>query len=308
MRVRLGLEAKVNEDVDFHLRMVTAQGGDPTSTNQTFDGGFTKKPFDLDMAYVDWRSCDTSHVYAGKMKNPFFQPGGAQLIWDNDLTPEGFAASWKGSLGEFAEIFATGAGFWVDERSAAADTFLWGAQLGCVFKLCADSTLKAGASLFDYANVKGYAPFFSTGSSAGLGNTLSGGTYAKEFRELEFFLEYVCMVGELPVTVVGDYVNNVATSNADHGWLAGVNVGRLKDRGDWMARWAYKVLEADAVIGDFSDSDSWGGGTNGRGHEFGLEMQVAKKVTGGVTYYRSQNTLGATTDYHRVNLDFIFKF
>lgn len=88
-RARLGLAAKVSDDVKFVLQL--AAGGDnPVSTNPTFDGGFSTKDIGVDLAYVDWKIGDGVNFHGGKMQNPLYRAGGVPLIWSGDLNPEGF--------------------------------------------------------------------------------------------------------------------------------------------------------------------------------------------------------------------------
>jgi hypothetical protein len=44
-------------------------------------------------------------------------------------------------------------------------------------------------------------------------------------------------------------------------------VNKAKKQGSWNFRYNYREIEADAVLGTFSDSDFIGGGTDGKGHE-----------------------------------------
>ena len=104
-RARLAVTADVQPNVKVIVEF--ASGADnPTSRNATFDGGFTTKDMGFDLAYVEWAASDNFTVYGGKMKNPLYRAGGAPLLWDGDLNPEGIAV--KFSKGAF---FATAASF-----------------------------------------------------------------------------------------------------------------------------------------------------------------------------------------------------
>ncbi|MFA5252940.1 MAG: putative porin, partial [Phycisphaerae bacterium] len=93
IRARLGLDAKINDDWDVAFRIASGSA-DPVSTNQTLEDGFSSKAIWLDLAYFTWHPSSRKElkVYGGKMRNPFFRAGDNQLIWDDDLTPEGIAA------------------------------------------------------------------------------------------------------------------------------------------------------------------------------------------------------------------------
>ena len=98
--------------------------GDPVSTNQTLGGSLGKKPFWLDLAYLDYHPqwAKGLDLQAGKIEFPFYRPGKNQLIWDHDLTPEGGALLYGLPLGEKTNINLSAGGFWVVERSAPAAT------------------------------------------------------------------------------------------------------------------------------------------------------------------------------------------
>ena len=81
------------------------------------------------------------------------------------------------------------------------------------------------------------------------------------------------------------------------------------DPGDWQLGYNYRDLQADAVVGAFTDSDFIGGGTGGQGHLFSFAYQVAKNVQAGVTYFLDTiDQTGPDLDYSRVQGDLVLKF
>jgi hypothetical protein len=105
-------------------------------------------------------------------------------------------------------------------------------------------------------------------------------------------------------------VNQDAEAN-DTGWLAGVTLGKAKNVGTWEAGYNYRELEKDAVLGAFTDSDCWGGGTDGRGHKFMARYQIAKNVQLGATYFLNEKPIAdssKTHDYDRLQLDVVASF
>jgi hypothetical protein len=69
----------------------------------------------------------------------------------------------------------------------------------------------------------------------------------------------------------------------------------------------YRDLEADAVVGAFSDSDFIGGGTDGKGHMFTAGYAISKNFTTGITYFSNEKGQ-QETDYDRLQIDFKLKF
>ncbi|MDD5457781.1 MAG: putative porin [Phycisphaerae bacterium] len=318
IRARLGFDAKVNDDVDVCMRIATSEvwgddatSGDPVSTNQTLDDAFSKKSIWLDLAYFDWHpsSIEGLNVFGGKMENPFVRVGGNQLIFDSDLTPEGIAVNYTIPFSESTDLFINGGGFYVDEVKTGADTSLWGLQAGLKHRFEDDSYLLAGASKYCYSNLEGHGALVTqSGSAKFFGNSNDGSVYTNDYDLVELFGEYGFKMGETPAAVFGNYVQNaVASSNEDTGWLIGGKLGKAKKPGSWELSYDYRDLEADAVVGAFSESDFIGGGTNGKGHRFGGVYQLAKNVQTAMTYFMDEKG-SEENDYSRFQADLIFKF
>jgi len=327
IRVRLGLDAKVNDDIDLGFRLATSEpkedakgveNGDPVSTNQSLDNGFSKKPIWVDLAFVRWHPKDAGlNVIAGKMENPFYRVGSNQLIWDSDLTPEGGAIQYKLSLAENTELFANAGAFWGNENvlngstETTVDQSLFGLQGGLKHTFEDKSYLLGGAGYYNYGNLKNQPTIFDP--KKGFGNTVftnaAGNTfYANDFDLVEAFGEYGFNVTDTSAAVYGNYVKNVAADTSeDTGWLIGGRYGKCKDPGSWELSYDYRDLEADAVVGVFSDSDFIGGGTNGKGHRFGGVYQLAKNTQVGLCCFLDKRGSN-DDDYRRLQADLMFKF
>ncbi len=314
MRLRLGIGAKVNDQVDLGIRLSTG-GFDPVSTNQTLGGGFTRKDFGLDLAYFDWHPSKTAavRVIGGKMNNPFFIPGGSQLLWDSDLTPEGIALK-IASSDENTKPFLNAGYLWAEERSGASDTKILSLQAGVTHKTAGGSQFTLGAGVHNYSNMKGNKGLVD--STKGFGNTMTADPdptvkdvyYTNDFNEFELFGEFGFNAGETPTSIYGNYVRNRDADTNDTGYLYGISVGKLKAPGSWSFGWEYRRLEKDAVVGAFSDSDFIGGGTDGKGHKFSFAYQLSQNTALGLTYFANEKVLSAPKDYRRWQFDFNFKF
>ncbi len=314
MRLRLGVDAKVNDWVDLGIRLASG-GFDPVSTNQTFSGAFSTKDFGLDLAYFDWHpgKAGSVHVIGGKMKNHFVTVGGSQLLWDSDLTPEGLALKLSGS-GERTTPFLNLGYLWAEERGGASDSKLYALQGGFTHKTSNGSHVTLGAGVFNYSNMKGMKGLVD--STKGFGNSMTADPdpdvkdvyYANDFNEFELFGEFGFSAGNTPVTIYADYVTNRDAPTDDVGYLYGISLGKLKDPGSWNLGWENRRVEKDAVVGAFSDSDFIGGGTDGKGHKFSFAYQLSKNSTFGITYFSNDKKLSAPVDYDRWQVDFAFKF
>ncbi|MBV9463963.1 MAG: putative porin, partial [Verrucomicrobiae bacterium] len=91
-RLRLGAEATAG-DFRAGVRLMSGSG-DPVSGNQTMGATFSKKPINIDLAYLAWNPSffNEMTIVAGKMENPFFS---TPLVYDPDLTPEGISEQFK---------------------------------------------------------------------------------------------------------------------------------------------------------------------------------------------------------------------
>ena len=314
IRVRLGLEAKLDEEWDVGFRLATGSSDSPTSTNQTIGdnpaSAFSKKNIWLDLGYADYHPewLPGSNLIMGKMKNPFYRVGKSQLIWDSDVNPEGIAAKYKTNLSDSLAAYINGGGFWVREEAGNGDIGVWGIQ-GYLKNIFEDKTyLLGGVSYYDYAHLQGTDEDDIGISLAG--NTPLAGTdrWASDFDVLEGFAEYGFKINQLPVSIFGNYINNLSASTSeDSGWLAGFTLNKAKKPGSWQFSYDYRDLEADATVGGFTDSDFVDGGTNGKGSRYSVKYQWTKNIQSAITYF--DDVKGDDDDgFDRVQLDMIFKF
>ena len=95
IRARVGLRFAYSDEIAATVRLASGNINDPISTNQTLTGNFTPFSINLDWAYLTVAPGKTFGirpglvtVNAGKFPNPMFKVG--ELVWDDDLSPEGF--------------------------------------------------------------------------------------------------------------------------------------------------------------------------------------------------------------------------
>ncbi|MHC4999913.1 MAG: putative porin [Planctomycetota bacterium] len=317
IRARVGLKYKINDEFNFDFRIATSEffedddddgrtiGGDYVSGNKSLgDYWASSKNLWVDRAYVAYNPNWADGVTAlfGKMGNPFFKAGKNQLIWDGDLNPEGIALQYK-----TGDLFVNGMFGMVQENGSSSDKEMLGIQAGLAHAFNEDSKLIYGAGYYDYMNVKGEEAIVD---AAFAGNTSTvDDTYAFDYNMVEIFGEYGTEVGELPVSVYGNYVLNTASGvDEDTGWLVGTKLGKAKKPGSWEFNYNYRDIEADAVFGAFTDSDFADGGTDARGHVLGVGYALAKNTTLAATYFKNDALDKEDDDYDRLQLDLKVKF
>ncbi len=314
IRARLMFEAIINEEWDVAFRLASGSDKSPISTNQDLEDSFSKKDIWLDLAYFKWHPAAMQElkITGGKIHNPFYTAGKNQLIWDVDLNPEGIAAQIHKPLSNGDQLFVNGGGFWVDESSSGADTSLWGAQTYVKRDIDKSRYMLGGVSYLDYANLEGRTQLNATwsGTPSFFGNTSSGGVYKDDYNIFELFGEYGFGCSGLPITAFASWVRNVAaTTSEDTGWLIGGKLNKAKDPGSWEFSYDYRELDADAVVGGFTESDFVDSATNVRGHKLGVKYQLAKNLQASLDYYHLQNTGSSRDlDYRKLLADLVLKF
>jgi len=314
IRARLLFEAIVNEEWDAVFRLAGGNDRSPASANQDLEDAFSQKNFWLDQAYFNWHpaAAEGLNVIGGKTKNPFFRVGGNQMIWDVDLNPEGIATQIHRTLNNGDQLYFNGGGFWVDEVATSADTSLWGAQTYLKRDLDTSDYVLGGATYLDYGNLEGRTPLNATwgGTASFFGNTSSGGVYKDDYNIVELFGQYGFEYSGLPVAAFGSWVRNIAaTTSEDTGWIIGAKLNETKEPGSWECSYDYRELDADAVVGGFTESDFVDGNTNVRGHKLGFKYQLAKNLLASFDYYYLENTASSRDrDYRQLLADLVLKF
>jgi hypothetical protein len=116
---------------------------------------------------------------------------------------------------------------------------------------------------------------------------------------------------KVAVRLAGDYVNNGGADSLNTAYLFGGSLFYGKDAGSVRLSANYRSVEADAVLGAFTYSDPWGGGTDGKGWELGFSYGLAKATSFDVTYFIDTKGIkdgDEGTDYNRLQADFQVKF
>jgi hypothetical protein len=152
-----------------------------------------------------------------------------------------------------------------------------------------------------------------------MGNSFTGSVYTYDYAPLEVFAEFGCSLKplgvDMPFSIFGDYIVNTRTGYEDkEAYLAGIRLGKCKNPGSWAIHYNWREVQKDALLGVFTDSDFRGGGTDARGHEIGLSIQVWHQIVLATTYFNNETSIsdhtaaGYQDDYHRFQVDLKLKF
>lgn len=321
MRARLGAEAKCNDQLKAGIEISTGQT-DPISGNQSLGDGFGKKDFKLSMAYLDYTllSDDPNevHAIAGKMKNPFITMT-EDLVWDGDLAPEGIALKSQFG-GDFATLFANGGYMWVQERSDKNDLMLYAGQAAMKLKFMPEFSVTLGASYYGYESIMGFDVIDWESKNNAYGNStingsVSGSTTNKAWKygyePMVFFASIDMFLMGKPASLFGQSLSNGEVDDHETGTMCGISIGKAKNINTWEIGYSYAELEKNATVGMFTDSDRWGGGTDGKGSKVYGKYQLMKNLQIGATYFMDEKKISdpaKTTDYERMQVDLVASF
>ena len=97
-RLRLTMNAEINDDVSFGLRLGSGDLGNPISTNQSFTDLLTRKPLSIDRAFVAYNPSGAKAltIGGGKFGLPVTR---TEMTFDNDINWEGMYQQIRGSSG-----------------------------------------------------------------------------------------------------------------------------------------------------------------------------------------------------------------
>lgn len=173
-RLRIGIDANVTDNLKAGVRLATGNQRDPVSTNQDLANYGNRYDFTVDRAYLQYDAIDDNKfkwltLSGGRIKSPWYTgggefTGGSELLWDVDLSFEGFAATWRHHLGDSGRLMDAGdqshqayltvGAFPLQESSFSSDKWLIGGQAGMDWAFTNQDNLKLGVAYYDYVNLQ----------------------------------------------------------------------------------------------------------------------------------------------------------
>jgi hypothetical protein len=193
-------------------------------------------------------------------------------------------------------------------------------QVAAQFQFVPEITLTAGAAAYAFQDVQGFDVLDWDGKNNAYGNSTTAGTVAGDATNKAWqaeFLPVVCFArldlwafGK-PLALFVQELSNMDADELDQGHLYGVALGKAKNLRTWEVGYSYVELEKDATLGMLTDSDRWGGGTDGQGHRVYAKYQLLKNLQLAATYLVGEKKISdadKTTDYERLQLDLAVNF
>lgn len=296
LRARFGLTSDLAFGFKTGLRLSTGNA-QAVSTSQTLggsNGNFSKYSVLLDRAWIQWTPYQPDvTAIVGRFSSPYF---GGDLIWPDDMNFDGVAIKANHAFNDANKVFVNAGAFPLSEfQSDAADAWLYGAQVGAIFKPDANSQFDIGLGYYDFNNIEGnFDPMYrDTANTFGAadksylsseykkavrqrGNTLirinqpvaAAGSatavapvwgLASKFRPLTLSAAYNHQGFEgLNIRISADFINNTAFSQADIRRRAqpGANIDLAKKTHAWQAR-AQIGSAKQELLGDWSAYLGW---------------------------------------------------
>ena len=300
VRVRLGLDTKINDQMKVGVGIATGKTDNPRSTNATFadsNGPAAFKSIILDYAYGSYSPTTWLTLTGGKFKNPIWQPN--DLLWDGDLNPEGVNMQLDYRLNPYLGLFLNGEIFAMTQDSPTdANRTMFVIQPGVKYNWKDKIDLKAAVAGYFFSNLKNTAAFTNDKRT---NSTDTNGNYKYNYNsfnpsvEVGFrdpFAGVPLLAKYVPyASIFGDFIYNPDPQTGNSGFDAGVKFGQEKvgDWGQWQARVLFSKLGRDAWLDILPDSDRYNGRTNMKNVEGILEYGLGKNSSLVIDYYWAES-------------------
>ena len=294
IRARLAAITQVNPEVEAGIQIATGNSADRRSTNQDMDAYFDKKAVWLDLGYIDYHplSVPGLKLFAGKMKQPWISM--ADVAWDNDINPEGFAAQYVRKSG--TNTLTTSVSYMILKDNVDGDGVEWDndlavytGQVAYAFDPADALRLTLGVSINDFSNEEQQLP---SPPEVVVGLRGNGNT-TDAFKLFEGFGQLDVIGLPLPLTVYGQYIVNDASrdflgvedGSEDTAWLLGLRTNIAGVALDYT----YRDVERNAVVGTLTDSDFASGYTGSSGHKLKAQYDFLKNFNLTVSWFLAES-------------------
>ncbi|MDD5595809.1 MAG: putative porin [Candidatus Omnitrophica bacterium] len=334
IRVRLGVESKINNKLKMAVGIAPGKPSDPRSRNVTLGGDNSSSTLNtegaakqviLDYAYAEYAPFSWATLFGGKFQNPLWRPHDA--FWKGDITPEGGAANVSYKLNSKVGLFLNEM-FFVLKNDSRTDNrpYMNVLQPGLDLAINDKLSLRAALSNNIFMGIKSRPPFANSSAS----NTRdSAGNLKYNYNSIQPALElsmkeplaHVLPSINLPYAAIfGDYVYNYSKNTrgesqpARGGYQCGLKFGneKVNDWGQWQGKLVYSKLSRDCWPDVFTDSDRYGGKTNSQAWESILSYGLGKNTWLELDYYYATSLIQATNlgkaPAHVLQVDWNMKF
>lgn len=294
---------------------------DPVSTNETLTSFYERKAIGLDRAYLTWQPQRWKWMTAtgGKFAANWQK---TVITFDNDLNPEGFTMRLARDLPTpfLKNVTVQPVLLLYNEVSGGPDSHAVGGQVSTRWQLNRWMTLTPSYMLLNWNGSDAIAQAASPVTLPNPNTTAVGtptatptaqpprvinanaftnasavaGTGANQRRVFVSDFMYSDLVATLaiktpwarfPVTVVGEYLDNLRARNSQgQAGYFDIAVGQTRNKNDIQFGYSFARIEQDAVISQFNESD-YRAGTNVAQHRTFFNWAVAPNTVASYTLF-----------------------
>src|SRR6266576_1365811 len=278
-RLRLWGIATLQDDFEIGFRLASSpsvgkdSGGDPLSTNQTFEDNGSRKPVGIDWAFARWTPIHTPEwtgsFALGKLENP---PNYTEDVFDVDYTPEGLAEQFSYKLNANHTVSAYLGQYMLDElQFRNSDQLLFLEQLRLDSKWSQHVNTAFTVSGLSIANPENLTTANVPDSNHGNTRTVAG-VLVNDYQLLiadgsvTYNLDgFPLYNGPFPISLAGEYIHNFGASRNNIAYSFGVSFGRVSQRnaagiknqkGKWEISYRYQELPGDSNYEELTASDN----------------------------------------------------
>ncbi len=305
-RLRLGVSA-VKDDFLFAARLTTGAMNDMTNQYDPFMSG--RIGVSLDQLYFSMKPWDGAFDFTlGRYVNPFFRK--TELVWDEDVTLDGAYLKMKFGEDKGFSLALLGAYSAIDlqnlkmeEQQRGTHSFSKSAGIlsgGLAATLGNEDSfmMMLGANYHNYNNVNNInnPKMYSFNKRTNL-TTADSKAYISDYQLATGSLAVTLFPSSfLPLSFYGDMSYNLGAGknagatdsvNSDSrtkamkealGFIAGAKLGHLKDSGNIMLDYKYKMVGTDSVFAVYNEDQMNGTGMMAHEGELGLQIAPATSV------------------------------
>ncbi len=287
LRARVGLNVQPSPEIGTTIRLATGNPNDPISTNQSFTQVFTRKPVNLDWAYLTFTPGQTFHIEPGRITavgGKFGLDGNiyrvSELVFDDDLAPEGFNQTfklYKSDDGLFRGLSLNTYQWIVDQLAVGGNAYMVGGQGVVDTNIAAGTDLTFAFADYSWQDLNEVARRYLNPKSSSFNSQLvssncrqinsSGAVtgFCSGFNITDWVVNLTMPTPlGVPAGFAGEFVYNTLATSKNIGVAVILGIGnaqkdyyhaRVKSAGDWAASYIYEYVQQDAVFAPVSISD-----------------------------------------------------
>lgn len=313
LRLRVGVTARLQEDLTAQIRLATATGN--RSANQALGDkdapGSPRRFIGLDLAFADWKPLSFLEVFAGRLPQFQYKPAGSEILLDDDVAFEGvgvqlrhqWTAAWSGFANLGSMILRENYDSYYSEEQT--DNVLNFGQLGVVFE-GEEIGVTVGGGFYNYVGLQGMTFSDIAAGASARGNSENGvGVIKNNFVPRQVFFEVRRPWGSWETEFGVEHLVNSETTDPNQAWWVSATLGQKS----WDTTLAWGQTDSDAVPSMFTQSSFGNGQTDIRGVLASGRWKFARGVSLRLTQMvcRLQATTN-NTPYSRTHLDFSMSF